>query len=270
MNLKGKTILLTGASGGIGRAVALGLAQEGACLLMTGRSGEKLDHLLLEVNDLSAEQNTCFQCDLAEPAERSALVKKAQSMKVNVLINLAGVNELSLIEDTTVQEVEHLINMNLVAPINLTREMLGHLREQNEASIINVGSIMGSIGYPGSALYCASKFGFRGFSEALRRELASSSVKVIYLAPRATATTMNSEHMTSMNQALGVHIDAPEVVAKQLVISLKQANAKSYYLGWPEKLFVKINALFPWLVDNAIFKQLPIIRHYAKLSASQN
>lgn len=270
MNLKGKTVLLTGASGGIGRAVALGLAQEGACLLMTGRSGKKLDHLLSEVNDVSADQNAYFQCDLAEPSERSALVKKAQSMKVNVLINLAGVNELSLIEDTTDQEVEHLMNMNLVAPINLTREMLSHLSAQDEASIINVGSIMGSIGYPGSSLYCASKFGFRGFSEALRRELASSSIKVIYLAPRATSTTMNSEQMTKMNQTLGVHVDAPEIVAKKLVKSLKKASSKSYYLGWPEKLFVKINALFPWLVDNAVLKQLPIIKHYAKLSTSQN
>jgi short-subunit dehydrogenase len=268
MNLKGKTVLLTGASGGIGRALALVLAQEGARLLLTGRSTEKLDNLLSELDLLSSEEHESFQSDLSDTSQRAALVNKAQAMKVNVLINMACVNDLSLIEDTTDQQVDQLISMNLVVPINLTREILAYFTEQKEAIIINVGSIMGSIGYPGSSLYCASKFGFRGFSEALRRELAGSSVKVIYLAPRATATSMNSERMVNMNKALGVHVDTPDIVARQLVKALKQANSQSYYLGWPEKLFVKINALFPWLVDNSVFKQLPIIKYYAKLNTS--
>ena len=79
---------------------------------------------------------------------------------------------------------------------------------------MNVGSIMGYLGYPGHAAYCASKFALRGFSEALRRELADSPVRVLYLAPRATRTAMNGAGICALNAELGVAMDEPAAVAK--------------------------------------------------------
>jgi len=269
MKLKGKTVLLTGATGGIGHEIAHVLAKEGAKLLLTGRSTEKLAALCAQLGTLGDAQNEhdFYVADLACDTDRQQLVARAKAMNVQLLINLAGVNELSLLQDMQDQTIDSMIEMNLNSPIKLARDLLAHLSAQTEGMIINVGSIMGSIGYPGSSLYCASKFGFRGFSEALRREVSDTHLKVVYLAPRATATLMNSQVMSKMNEELGVHVDSPQHVAQQLLKAIQRAHSRHYYLGWPEKLFVRINALFPWLVDNAVLKQLPIIKRYAKLNA---
>jgi short-subunit dehydrogenase len=124
-----------------------------------------------------------------------------------------------------------------------------------------VGSTFGSIGFPGYTAYCASKFGLRGFSEALRRELADTPVQVIYVAPRATATAMNPEAVNELNQALGNTMDPPEKVAGAILEAM-QKDEKRRFLGWPEKLFVVINGVLPRIVDKAMLKQLPVIRRF--------
>ena len=217
MKLQSKTVLLTGATGGIGREIAHVLANEGAKLLLTGRSVEKLAALCAELGNRGQGINPhdFFAADLACDSERQQLVARAKAMDIQILINLAGVNELGLLQDMQDQNIDSMIDMNLNSPIKLARDLLAHLSEQEEGMIINVGSIMGSIGYPGSSLYCASKFGFRGFSEALRREVSDSNLKVVYLAPRATATKMNSQAMIKMNEELGVQVDSPNYVAQQ-------------------------------------------------------
>ena len=135
------------------------------------------------------------------------------------------------------------------------------LRAQPRALVVNVGSTYGSIGYPGYATYCASKFALRGFSEALRRELADTQVNVMYAAPRATRTAMNSTAATALNQALKVGMDDPADVARA-VLKAVQSERSELYLGWPEKLFVRINGMLPGVVDRALRKQLPVIRRY--------
>ena len=144
--------------------------------------------------------------------------------------------------------------------------MLPALKQRPEAAIVNVGSTFGSIGYPGFAAYCASKFGVRGYSEALRRELADTKVSVFYVAPRATKTSMNEQAVTEMNKALGVAMDEPEWVADQLVQAIENGRLK-LFLGWPEKLFVIINGVFSNIVDKALIKQLPTVQHYLKRKA---
>jgi short-subunit dehydrogenase len=131
----------------------------------------------------------------------------------------------------------------------------------NKGSIVNVGSSFGSIGYPYQTLYCASKFGLRGFSEALSRELSDTPVKVSYLAPRATDTDINDAQTRAMNKALGNQMDSPKLVADELV-ALLNSNKTRRFIGFPEKLFARINGVFPRIVDNAIAKQLPKIKQF--------
>ena len=129
--------------------------------------------------------------------------------------------------------------------------------------MINVGSTFGAIGYPGFAAYCASKFALRGFSEALRRELADTNVRVLYFAPRATRTPMNAPSVVAMNDELGVAMDDPEKVAAELLQVIRHEQEERY-LGWPERLFVRLNGLLPRVVDQALRKQLPIIQRFAR------
>lgn len=261
MNLHGKTILLTGATGGIGAEVALALSQAGASLLLTGRDQDKLVALLAR---LSGSGHQALAADLANPDDRAKLVAKAQRMPIDILINLAGTNEFSLLTDTSEASIAQQLDMNLLAPITLCHDLATHLAVQRESAIVNVGSILGSIGFAGSSVYCASKFGLRGFTEALRREYADTPLQVLYVAPRATDTAMNSAQVRQMNAELGTATDSPQQVARQIVDAL-QHERRVRYLGWPERLFVRLNALFPALVDRALRKQLPIIRRYARL-----
>lgn len=128
---------------------------------------------------------------------------------------------------------------------------------------MNLGSTFGSIGYPGFATYCASKFALRGFSEALRRELADTPIKVLYIAPRATRTGMNTQSVVALNDELNVAMDDPKTVAAQIAAAL-QYEHELLYLGWPEKFFVRLNSLLPGIVDRALRKQLPVVQRFAR------
>jgi short-subunit dehydrogenase len=153
-----------------------------------------------------------------------------------------------------------MLSTNLSVPIKLCQLFLGQL-QYTKGTIVNVGSSFGSIGYPYQTLYCASKFGLRGFTEALSRELNGSGVKVAYLAPRATDTTINNSKIRALNKELGNKMDSPELVAREL-LALLDSNQTRRFIGFPEKLFVRINGAFPRIVDNAIAKQLPKIKRF--------
>ena len=107
----------------------------------------------------------------------------------------------------------------------------------------------------------------RGFTEALRRELADTNVSVRYVAPRATRTGINTSAVERMNAELGVAMDPPELVAKAVCDMLVGGTVEAV-LGWPEKLFARVNGILPRVVDGALRKQLPVIRRYAGESAA--
>lgn len=263
MNLKGKIVVLTGATGGIGRAIARRLDQEGARLVLVARDAGRLADL---GDELGAAPHRLVSAELGTPAGRQRVVdacRTAGEPGVSLLINSAGINELRLFDAQSGDAIQRLIDINLVSPILLCQQMLPLLREQAEARIINIGSTFGSIGYPGFSAYCASKFGLRGFTEALRRELDGSATRVSYIAPRATRTELNSDAVVAMNDALGTAMDDPALVADEVLRVIRGSNRSDKYIGWPEKLFVRINALFPGLVDSSLRKQLPIIRRFA-------
>nr|WP_314658352.1 SDR family oxidoreductase [uncultured Pseudomonas sp.] len=258
MRLHESVVVLTGASGGIGLELAEQLFAAGARVLAVSRHMGKLAGLMNRYPERLRWQTA----DLRTPTGREQVVSRAREMGgVNVLINAAGVNRFALLDQLDEYVLDELLDINIKAPLQLTRACLPLLREQPKALVVNVGSTYGSIGYPGYATYCASKFALRGFSEALRRELADTTVNVLYAAPRATRTTMNSSAATALNQALKVGMDDPADVARAVLVAV-QSERSELYLGWPEKLFVRINGMLPGVVDRALRKQLPVIRRY--------
>lgn len=263
MKLEGKLVLLTGASGGIGEALAQELAAQGAHLLLHGRRASALERLRKELPH--PERHQTVIADLGSPQERAKLLQHpALDEGLDVLINNAGCNQFAWLEDQSSEQVERQLLLNVEAPIQLTRMLLPRLRKP--AVIMNVGSSFGAIGYAGYSVYCASKFALRGFSEALGRELEGTGIQVLHFAPRATRTRLNSEAAYEMNAELGTHTDSPQEVAEEAVIALCNETRRSW-LGWPEKLFVRINGLLPGLVDRALAKQKPIIERYARHAA---
>jgi len=259
LSLTDKTMVITGAAGGIGKAVVELLDNADVQMVLTDIDADSLESL----NQQLGQRHYTVAADLVSAEGRASLLEVCRELMQppQVLINIAGINQFASLADYSDDQLDKLISVNLTSQIALCRDFLSLLQEQSNGWIVNVGSILGSIGMPGYSVYCATKFGLRGFSEALNRELMDSNVVVRYFAPRATRTELNDTRVNDMNKALGNAMDAPGKVALELVHFLKNSQKRAY-LGWPEKLFVRINSLCPNLVDRSFGKQLAVIKRY--------
>ena len=255
--------LVTGGAGGIGGAIADELLLRGAAVLLVDRDEAALERARQRLARCGERVGT-LTADLTSAVDRDRLCAAATAWRggVNVLVNNAGVNHFRMFADQPPEQLDLAVAINLQAPMHLCRALLPHLQRQPEACILNTGSVFGAIGYPGYAVYSATKFAVRGFTEALRRELADTSVSVRYVAPRATRTGINTSAVERMNDELGVAMDPPELVARAVCDMLAGGRVEAV-IGWPEKLFARLNGVLPRLVDGALRKQLPVIRRYA-------
>ena len=256
MSVAGKRIVLTGAAGGIGQASARALAHAGAALVLVSRNGEVLEDFS---KTLPGEGHRIVVADLASDEGRAAVIAAGQ--EADGLINNAGVNHFGLFAEQTEAQWRQTLELNLMVPMLLVQGLLPILQVRG-GWVVNVGSAFGSIGFPGYAAYSASKFGLRGLTEALRRELSGTGVTLHYLAPRAMATEMNAGPTAAMNAELGTAVDEPERVAREL-LALLHSGRGLRFVGWPERFFIKLNGLFPSLVEKSLVKQLPVIRRHA-------
>eukprot|EP01034_Spumella_vulgaris_P007222 gene7222-9196_t len=156
-----------------------------------------------------------------------------------------------MLEQLEDSDINAMLAVNISAPICLTKILLPLLKQASSAMVVNVGSTYGSIGYPGYASYCASKFALRGFSEALRRELSDTRVGVLYVAPRATSTPMNSPAAQALNDALNANVDDPQTVASAVIRAIagdhreptmNGIGADAFCILWDGKQLVGLNA----------------------------
>lgn len=259
MKLQHARVVLTGATGGIGQELLEQLLTAGAQVLIVGRRRSALDALAAG----RRQRMRTVEADLATRAGRDAVEAAVRDWGgASVLLHASGLNELISFAAQDEESIEALLSVNVTATLQLTRRLLPMLQQQPQAMVVLLGSVLGSIGHPGYATYCASKFALRGFAEALRRELADTGVQVRYVAPRATRTSMHTAAAVRMNEQLGSTMDTPQRVAQQ-VLQAMQGTRHERYLGWPEKLFVRINQILPGVVDKAMRKKLPQIRQEA-------
>lgn len=247
-------VLLTGANGGIGQAAALALAAAGAALMLVGRSPARLSAQARALKQrTAAAQVDWHEADLQNTDSIGSLVWQTQAWNCNVLVHCAGIAEFGPFGDTDAAAMSRVLGVNLLAPMLLTQSLLPHLRRLPRAQVICVGSALGAIGLPGYSVYCASKFGLRGFAQALRREMADTPVRIQYLGPRSTRTPFNSEAVSHYNRATGTAMDPPELVAQALV-QLMEAETAERFLGFPETIAARINGFAPVALDGAFAK----------------
>jgi short-subunit dehydrogenase len=260
MKLRDARALITGASGGIGAAIAREVVADGGRALITGRDARALQRLAHSL-DPGGALLTVHAADIVRCDQRSGLIEAAAQWcgGINLLVNSAGVASFGAFAQLDPDDLEHAFAVNVLAPMQLCHGLLPQLQRQRVAHIVNIGSVFGAIGYPGQVAYSATKFALRGFSEALRRELHGTTVHVHYLAPRATRTRFNSAAVEELNAQLAIASDPPERVAASVRRMLETGQPQSV-IGWPEKLFAKINAVLPRLVDRSLAQQLPAIR----------
>lgn len=179
----GKTVLITGASAGVGAAAARAFAAEGAEVVLAARSADKLNALAGELGALAVA------VDVSDPGQCRTLIEKTVEARggIDVLVNNAGCNHRGPVDTVADGDLAQIIDTNLRAPILLTRLALPHLRAGGGA-VVNVASIAGQIPLPGEATYSASKFGLRAFTHALAEELRGSGVTASAVSPGPIAT----------------------------------------------------------------------------------
>jgi len=253
MKLHDRVFLLLGGTGGIGKALVDPLVRAGARVIVASRHPDKLE---------PRKGVSPVHLDLAAPDLDQQLVRlNGAYPDIDGVLHCAGQNRFASLGNMAVSELDAQIAVNLRSAMIVARHFAPGFEKAGQGALVFVGSTFGSIGFPGYTAYCASKFGLRGFTEALRRELADTPVQVIYVAPRATATDMNPETVNELNRALGNTMDTPEAVASQILAAMENDDRRRF-LGWPEKLFVVINGILPRIVDKSMLKQLPVIRRF--------
>ncbi len=262
MQLEGKRTLITGAGSGIGRALAIEASRRGMTVALCGRRG----HLLHETLTLMAPGigHLRLQGDVTDPVVRRGLRDYLWRhwRGLDVLVNNAGVLAVGPFAETTDAELERILATNVIAPAALSREMLPLLRRAVSSRIVNVGSMFGDVAYPLFAAYSASKFGLRGLSIAMRRELKPYGVGVTYAAPRATRTEA-SPVFDWLVAPLKMRVDDPAIIAAQIWRAVAR-DLDSVYAKGAERLFVLMQKFAPNIVDRAIAAQMadPRIRDY--------
>ena len=216
MRLDGKRALVTGAGSGIGRALAVELSRRGATVLLTGRRLAPLE----ETQALLARPGTVIQADITDEADRQRLVSEVAALgPLDLLVNNAGMVISGPLALAGADERRRMVETNLLAPIELTLALLPLLRAAAPSRVVNVGSMFGDIAFPYFTAYSATKFGLRGWSDALRRELAGERIGVTYAAPRGTRTPA-ADGFASLVAAFEMRLDPPEAAQQRFDGSL--------------------------------------------------
>ncbi len=215
MELGGKTVLLTGATGGLGRAIARALAERGTALVLSGRSSEALEELSAEL----AGEHRVVPVDLAEEdgAERLA----AEAGEVDGLVANAGMPGTGSVDGFSAEEVRRAIRVNLEAPIVLAGALAGSMTGRGDGQMVFVCSLAGKAASPRSSVYNATKFGLRGFALGLRTDLARSGVGVSIVSP-GFVRDAGMFAKSGARSTAGLGTTTPERVASAVVRALER------------------------------------------------
>jgi len=259
LELNGRTVLLTGATGGIGRPAAIRLSAAGARVVLVARSAEPLRTLAAEIA-AAGGQALAVPCDVAcaEDCVRAVAEGVRRFGGLDALVNNAGVGYMRTLAEATDEEIRLQIDVNLLGTVWMTRAALPALLQRREAAIVNVSSLAGRIAPPYYGYYSATKFALAALTESWRRELRPRGVRVTLLQPAAVETPFLER--AGRSRALGMGPTAvvlrPERVAAAIVSALRRHPADVFIPFWSRGL-AWLNLILPGISDrlvNALFR----------------
>ncbi|MCS6975640.1 MAG: SDR family oxidoreductase [Gemmatales bacterium] len=249
--LRDQRVLLTGASFGIGEALARELARHRARLALTARTADRLQELAQELGKLGAEV-AVVPGDVTSEADRQRIVAETVRLLggLDILVNNAGVGASGYFHEASPERLRRIMEVNFFGPAELTRLALPHLFRGNKPMIVNISSVIGRRGVPGYSEYCASKFALCGFSESLRAELVRFGVHVLLVNPGLIETPFRDhlveDRLRSREQRRRAM--SPEQCARVIVRAMRR-RVNEVVITFDGKLLVWLNRLFPRLVD---------------------
>ncbi|RST73749.1 SDR family oxidoreductase [Siminovitchia acidinfaciens] len=250
--LKGKTVVITGASGGLGEQLAYQCAASGANLFLLARNVGKLDQMAEKIRGQHGVDCRYLQLDLSShedvPAVFQAIFEEVRH--VDVLVNNAGYGIFSEAKDVTLPDVQGMFAVNVVGLIACTKEVIPSMKKRKLGHIINVSSQAGKLATPKSSVYSATKHAVLGYTNSLRMELADAGVFVTAVNPGPMATSFFDLADPSGNYVknLGRHILSTEKVAEKVVAAMLTNSREINLPGWMNAGSI-LYALFPKLVE---------------------
>ncbi|EPZ8231177.1 SDR family oxidoreductase [Vibrio alginolyticus] len=232
-----KLIVITGASSGIGEAIARHFSEQGHALLLLARRVERLEALNLP-------NTLCEKVDVTDKASFEAAIEKAEALygPVDALVNNAGVMLLGQIDTQEASEWKRMFDVNVIGLLNGMQSVLAPMKARNSGTIINISSIAGKKTFPDHAAYCGTKFAVHAISENVREEVGSSNVRVTTIAPGAVETELLS-HTTSQDIKDGY--DAWKVDMGGVLAADDIARAVLFAYQQPQGVCVREIALAP-------------------------
>jgi short-subunit dehydrogenase len=238
VRLEDSRALLTGATGGIGNAIARELHARGAHVLLTGRRTELLDRLKSDLG----ERVEVIPADLADGTELARLAEQASP--ISVLIANAALPGTGRLDGFTPEQIDRVLDVNLRAPIQLVRELLPHMLERGSGHIVLISSLSGKIATPSTSVYCATKFGLRGFGFALHEELHGTGVGVTTIFPGFIRDAgMFVESGAKLPPGMGT--STPEEVAEAVIEGIEKNKAEIDVAPLPMRSGAKIFTAAP-------------------------
>ena len=249
-------LLVTGASSGIGEAVARLFAEEGYRISMGARRLERLQAVAQDIESAGGQSIT-IQSDLTIFEDIQRLISETldQFGKIDVLLNNAGFGRIKWLEELDpMEDIQAQIQVNLITTILVAREVLPHMIQRREGHIINMGSMGGLVASPTYTVYSASKFGVRGFTEALRREVGVYGLHVSGIYPGAVNTEFKQhagiDRKTGRTTPASLQLQPRDVA--RAVLSVVRRPRRELIIPWQMRLTVWMNILFPGIVDRII------------------
>lgn len=255
--IRGKKALVSGASSGIGREIAISLAGEGADLFFIGIDHDGMERTAAECRAKGVEV-VVRHCDMAKTGDVSSAVADVLNRwdGVDILINNAGITYYGRTERMAAEHWDRLLRINLLSHVQITRELLASLLKREEAHVLNVCSVLGLVGMPKVTAYCTSKFGMVGFSEALRNEFGRLGLGVTALCPGFVQTNLFTnapleENITEHKLPPKIITTTPERVAKAAIRAIYR-NRRIVVMEPFARLMYATKRFAPWLMD-AVF-----------------
>lgn len=253
-DFKSKNFLITGASSGLGRALAYKIAEEGGNILIGSRKREILENIKEEIlSKFNVKVINAFLDVTDERSIKNFIFVALESFdSIDCLINNAGMGLYSKIEDVTSEDFQKLFDLNVRGVFLLTREVVPYMKEQRKGIIVNVSSLAGYVGTPFMSIYAATKFALRGFTDSLRRELKPFGIKVIGVYPGPFESNffknaINKIGAKSVTKNKLMWSDS-EKVAEKIIKGIKKGK-KNIYIKTLWKLIAKIEENIPFLFD---------------------
>jgi len=223
MEFKEKIILITGASDGIGKQLAIDLAMRGAVIIACGRSPARLESVLTELRRASP-RSISIRCDVRSRAEVHQMIGNvlAQFPMIDILINNAGIGMRKPFVETPLETIEELMRTNYLGAVYCTYEVLPSMLARGHGHIVNISSVAGHIGTLNMAGYCASKFAINGFSESLYHELKPRGIAVSVVSPGPVKTSFNRSFAHTWPRSPKSFIISPESVSQTVLTIIEK------------------------------------------------